>query len=285
MACVSVAWARAATAPAVWRDIRFASPHATRIAPLTDDRLAALVARAGGALRSLDVTGCVELTDAGIAAALSHVTSLRRVKLCAAQPPASKYAAPRKTWDYGYDCEVDAFTDSSGDEGEAQARTFEERELGPTQLSAAGIAAALLASAPLEELCVDGLVHGPDNAHFILDTLLPLVGGDASRLDVVLCGSDKPYWAFASRSAGEEDNFTFTRRVRLRDGVPDEHRCHMLRTRLEAACAARCQGCNVAYCAHVRVREPDEYYATEPIQICNCNQRMCYACREDCAAD
>lgn len=46
-ACVCVAWARAAQTPHVWRDIRFACPHPTRFAPLTDARLAAPVARAG----------------------------------------------------------------------------------------------------------------------------------------------------------------------------------------------------------------------------------------------
>ena len=167
-ACVSIAWARAAAAPAVWRDLCFASPHPTRVAPLTDERLAALVARAGGALRSLDVSGCVELTDAGIAAALSHLVTLRRVKLRATPPPASKYDVPRQVEDsdgwyadstIDYDPHYDRRDDSEDDDESPPIRKFSTRELGRTQLSAGGIAAALRASAPLEELCVDGFRH------------------------------------------------------------------------------------------------------------------------------
>ncbi len=40
-------------------------------------------------------------------------------------------------------------------------RVFQPRELGPTQLTAAGIAMALRASAPLEEPCVDGFEQHP----------------------------------------------------------------------------------------------------------------------------
>lgn len=288
-ACVCTAWSRAAAAPAVWRHIRLVSPHPRCAAPLTDARLAKLVARAAGDLRSLDVAGCVELTNAGIVAALSHLTSLRRVALCRTPPPASKYELPRKEWiEVGFgEEEVDYNPPYQRPE-----RAITEHELGPTLLNSRGIAAALRASAPLEDLRVDGFlqVHmalpypneyrtfpnytTDDAANDDLATLLPLVVGDAERLDVVLCGSVGPYWAFESCAAGEELNHTATTK-QTNYHVPHNARCHTLQTRAEAVFSQCCQGCFKIGCAHVPGLQ---------VTKCACKEQMCEDCREDCQA-
>jgi hypothetical protein len=79
-----------------------------------------------------------------------------------------------------------------------------------TQLTPAGIAAALRHAALLRLLCVDGFrgqqTHERAREH--LATLLPLVGGDASRLDVALCGSagyDAVRGFFADEPESDED--------------------------------------------------------------------------------
>jgi hypothetical protein len=96
----------------------------------------------------------VVLTDAGILAALGGQTALQRVKLCRA-PPKRSYDLPAQEYDYEcggyYDVvdEYDAPCAPSPYSNEARAR-------GPTQLTADGIAAELRASAPLEQLSVDG---------------------------------------------------------------------------------------------------------------------------------
>lgn len=207
-ACVCKEWARAAAAPEVWRHIRVAAPLRKRGAPagktfgtpLTDARLANLVARAGGDLRSLDVTGCVELTDAGIVAALSQVTSLRRVLLRRTPPPDRLYIEPPKM--------TFAFEEGEFDAYQEEYQEFSDLPLRPkplpgpkTKLSVFGIVTALHASAPLEELQVDGMQcpspvgSGDDVANATLAALMPLVGGDPERLDLVLCGSAGDYWA------------------------------------------------------------------------------------------
>ena len=69
-ACVARAWHVAAAEPRLWVSLaRLSFGVAFR---LTDERLAALVARAGGRLERLDVSGAGELTDEGLATALQQ---------------------------------------------------------------------------------------------------------------------------------------------------------------------------------------------------------------------
>ena len=72
-ACVCTHWRdallRSAGAAALWRTLRVTTPAKWR---LTDARLGALLARAAGGLVSLDVSGCGQLSDDGLAAALKR---------------------------------------------------------------------------------------------------------------------------------------------------------------------------------------------------------------------
>jgi hypothetical protein len=281
-ACVSTAWARAAAAPAAWRALRLVSPHATRMQPLTDARLAALVARAAGGLTTLDVSGCVALSDAGIATALAG-QPLQRVKLCRALG-APRHLLPPQKYDFNEGCYYDL---PKAKDAAASLPHANDRVLrGPTQLTARGIAAALRGAAPLEELCVAGFrqtgVHAPDfdpddadaGAQQDLTTLLPLVGGDAERLDVVLCGAEG-YLAVWSRAVCE-DSRTSSWCVEVPEADVQE-RCGCLLPRDQAEEAKQCQSCQVAYCAH--------FGAAADIQKCGCWQQMCGQCRENCGAD
>ena len=68
-ACVSRAWRDAAAEQTLWACPRLRPRLAER---LTDERLAALVKRARGSLRCLDVSGAWQITDAGLLAALQQ---------------------------------------------------------------------------------------------------------------------------------------------------------------------------------------------------------------------
>jgi hypothetical protein len=157
------------------------------------------------------------------------------------------------------------------------------RARGPTQLTADGITAALRASAPLEQLSVDGFEQRSDGydqrgADEDLRMLLSLVrDSDPERLDVVLCGSEG-YTAVWTRATGEEGNRTVSWFHDLQEDeeVADYARCHRLQTRDEAALAVQCQGCKMACCAHA---------GPMGIYECGCKQFMCEACREDCHAN
>lgn len=67
-ACVGRAWREAATVPSLWTQLK-ALPLRTAV-ELTDERLAALIARARGCLEALDVSNALRLTDEGLRAAL-----------------------------------------------------------------------------------------------------------------------------------------------------------------------------------------------------------------------
>ena len=71
VACVARAWRDAATQPQLW-----VSLARLNVARLTDARLIALVARAGGGLQVLDLRGATQVTDAGLAAALQQPHAL-----------------------------------------------------------------------------------------------------------------------------------------------------------------------------------------------------------------
>jgi hypothetical protein len=78
-ACVSTQWRDVLLLPpaaALWRQLRVPPRVAAR---LTDARLQTLVARARGALQRLDVSGCTQLTNAGLAAAVARQRNLAHV--------------------------------------------------------------------------------------------------------------------------------------------------------------------------------------------------------------
>jgi hypothetical protein len=266
-ACVCKAWARAAAAPAVWCTIRVADSHRVRRArALTNARLAALVARAAGGLTGLDIAGCYKLTNAGLLP-LAQQPHLQFVALCRGAPKLSTlrkyYERRRRTppcrWFYG------------GNDDTARKRT---------QLTPAGIAAALRHAAPLCHLSVDGFrgQEARDRAHKHLNTLLPLVGGDATRLDVTLCGADG-YVAVRGffnddPDYDEEEDAIWCEH--LADDTPVQ-RCGCLLHREDARLALQCAVCDVAMCAHC---ESAQY-----ISRCgDCGEFVCPACaEEECA--
>lgn len=67
-ACVARAWRAAATEPRLWTCLARLPPDVAE--RLTDQHLAALVARAAGGLERLDVSGATELTDDGFVTAM-----------------------------------------------------------------------------------------------------------------------------------------------------------------------------------------------------------------------
>ncbi len=73
-ACVSRGWRDAAADPALWQTL--GSLPRRVAARLTDARLRALVARAGGALRCIHLSDCTQLTDKGLKAALAPERAL-----------------------------------------------------------------------------------------------------------------------------------------------------------------------------------------------------------------